>query len=158
MVRRLAARGASILAALVVAAAFSVVAAGSAEAAVSCSGTITWRAEYKYGGSVAGELVIYYNETNGGTNSACFYHRGAYYGVAKPTSVQIKMCRETSTNGTTKTCTAVKTSDSDDGSYKYYAGPRGVTGTRVNCVQAEGWMTIRSPETYIGGVSPRVGC
>lgn len=68
------------------------------------------------------------------------------------------MCREKSTDGRTKACDAVKTSSYDNGSYKYYAGPRGVTGTKDNCVQAEGWMTIRTPETYIGGVSPRVGC
>ncbi|MEU8833527.1 hypothetical protein [Streptomyces sp900116325] len=54
-----------------------------AQAATSCSGTVTSRESFSYPGEgVVGELIIYYNSSNGGTNSACFYHRGQSYGVA----------------------------------------------------------------------------
>lgn len=67
--------------------------ASPAQAATSCSGTITYDATVSRSGSVIGELVIYYNSSNGGTNSACFYHRGVSYGVAAPTDIQITVAR-----------------------------------------------------------------
>ncbi|MFF0382475.1 hypothetical protein [Streptomyces sp. NPDC004286] len=110
--------------------------ASPAEAATSCSGTVTYDATVSRSGSAIGELVIYYNSSNGGTNSACFYHRGVSYGVSATTSVQILRCSQTS--GTGKMCTPTANSLIDQGSYDIYAGPVGVTGTASHCVSALG--------------------
>ncbi|MCY9556061.1 hypothetical protein M5W98_31225, partial [Paenibacillus apiarius] len=61
----------SALTALETVAAGLTVGAPAAQAAGSCSGTITYSQVQTSG---LGELVIYYNSSNGGTNSACFYH------------------------------------------------------------------------------------
>ncbi len=110
--------------------------ASPAQAATSCSGTVTYSATVSRSGSAIGELVIYYNSSNGGTNSACFYHRGVSYGVSASTFIQILRCAQTS--GTGKLCTPTANSLPDRGSYAYYAGPVGVTGTANNCVSAVG--------------------
>ncbi|AOS62658.1 hypothetical protein [Actinoalloteichus hymeniacidonis] len=104
-------------------------------AAVSCSGHITYSRTHPSG---LGELVIYYNSSNGGTNSACFYHRGAAYGVPANTSVQIVRCTQTSGEG--QACTADQTSRRDTGNFSFYAGPVGVTGTAARCVAAAGYI------------------
>ncbi|RZT79543.1 hypothetical protein EV382_2757 [Micromonospora violae] len=57
---------------------------GPSQAAVSCSGTVSWSYQFPVNNPVI-EMVIYYNSTNGGTNSACLYHRGAAYGKAART-------------------------------------------------------------------------
>ncbi len=50
--------------------------AQAATTAISCSGTVTARYYASYPGvGVVGELIVYYNSANGGTNSACMYHR-----------------------------------------------------------------------------------
>jgi hypothetical protein len=113
-------------------------AASPAQAATSCSGTVTYSEPVSRAGSVIGELVIYYNSSNGGTNSACFYHRGAAYGEMSLTGVQIARCAQRSGEG--RTCTIAALSAPDEGDYKYYAGPVGVTGTANYCVAAKGWM------------------
>jgi hypothetical protein len=112
----------------------AVVSAAPASAAVSCSGTISYDDTI----SGVGELTIYYNSTNGGTNSACFYHQGAARGVAAPTYVQAYRCVETSGEG--QPCTIDRSSGPDLGNYAYYAGPRGVTGTADRCVAAVGYI------------------
>lgn len=119
--------------------------------AISCSGTITYSRTHSSG---LGELVIYYNSTNGGTNSACFYHRGAAYGVAAPTEVQIFRCRETSGEG--GACTPTVSPPPDRGNFEYYAGPVGVTGTANYCVAAYGEITWRGTTHWIR--SGRQGC
>ncbi|MGW7421234.1 hypothetical protein ACWGJB_14370 [Streptomyces sp. NPDC054813] len=121
--------------------------ASPAQAATSCSGTITYDATVSRSGSVIGELVIYYNSSNGGTNSACFYHRGVSYGVAASTDVQILRCSQTS--GTGKVCTPTQNSPVDSGSYSYQAGPVGVTGTANYCVAAVGGIWWGGTESYI---------
>ncbi|MDX3189991.1 hypothetical protein PV458_16415 [Streptomyces sp. MN03-5084-2B] len=126
------------------------VSAAPASAAVSCSGTIS------YDDSIAGigELTIYYNSTDGGTNSACFYHRGAAVGVAAPTYVRAYRCLESSGEG--QPCTIDRSSTADLGNYAYYAGPRGVTGTASRCVAAVGYIDWNGYRYQIS--SGRQGC
>ncbi|MFF7978317.1 hypothetical protein ACFZDK_04180 [Streptomyces sp. NPDC007901] len=121
--------------------------ASPAQAATSCSGTITYDGTVSRSGSVIGELVIYYNSSNGGTNSACFYHRGVSYGVAASTSVQILRCSQTS--GTGDACHIAATSPVDQGSYSYQAGPVGVTGTANYCVSAIGDVWWGGKDYYV---------
>lgn len=132
----------------------SVFAAAPASAAVSCSGTISYDQAINRGGSAIGELTIYYNTSNGGTNSACFYHRGASNGVAAPTYVRAFRCTQQSGEG--QPCTIAASSSPDSGNYKQYAGPRGVTGTANYCVAAEGYIIWAGTEYYLS--SGRQGC
>ncbi|MEU8259591.1 hypothetical protein AB0C02_03060 [Micromonospora sp. NPDC048999] len=106
------------------------------QAAISCSGTITYRKALPASNPVM-ELVIYYNSTNGGTNSACVNHLGATYGKTAHTWVQLVRCYETVKNGT---CTGAASSKVDDNDYSYYAGPVGLTGTANSCVGADGGL------------------
>jgi hypothetical protein len=128
-----------LLAGLTMLSGAGLVAAGPAQAAVSCSGTVTYSETISRGGSAIGELVIYYNSSNGGTNSACFYHRGVSYGVGTLTGVQIVRCTQRSGEG--RTCDIDVITTPDEGGYSYYAGPVGVTGTANYCVAARGWLT-----------------
>ncbi|MET7525366.1 hypothetical protein ACFYSJ_33745 [Streptomyces sp. NPDC005248] len=122
-----------------------------AQAATSCSGTVTSRESFSYPGEgVVGELTIYYNSSNGGTNSACFYHRGQSYGVAVNTYVSIFRCSQTSGEG--QTCKNVTGGNTDSGKYASYAGPVGVTGTANYCVGAIGWLEWHG--TTIGAHTP----
>lgn len=134
--------------------AFLVVTGAPSQAAVACSGTVAWTYEYPVSNPVA-ELTIYYNSTNGGTNSACMYHRGSAYGVATRTSVKISRCAETSGENTLP-CTVTASSTTDNGNYAYYAGPRGVTGTANNCVWAYGEIEWGGTTYWIN--SGRQGC
>src|SRR3954451_19750285 len=113
--------------------------APTASAATSCSGTITYDHTYNVGGSPVAELTIYYNTTNGGTNSACFYHQGAYYGKAEPTAVQIYRCTQ-HTAAPGSPCTIAVASRVDSGNFADYAGPVGVTGTANYCVAVQASM------------------
>jgi len=124
------------LASLITLAGATVLLAAPAQAATSCSGTVTYSDTVSRSGSVIGELVIYYNTSNGGTNSACFYHRGVSYGVSAYTSIQILRCSQSS--GIGQICTPTQNSVPDSGNYAYYAGPVGVTGTANYCVSAIG--------------------
>ena len=133
---------------------FTVLTAPAASAAVSCSGTIIYDRTIYSGANPVAELTIYYNSTNGGTNSACVYHRGAYYGVARHTAVQIHRCAERSPGSG---CTFTASSPTDSGNYAYQAGPVGVTGTANYCVYAEGEMALNSTTTVYFG-SARQGC
>ncbi|WP_247686170.1 hypothetical protein [Micromonospora sp. C31] len=108
----------STLMALVTVASVMVIGAPAAQAAGSCSGTIIYSQVQSSG---LGELVIYYNSSNGGTNSACFYHRGAAYGRSAPTFVQIYRCAERSGEGAH--CTRSGSADTDSGDFSYHAGP-----------------------------------
>ncbi|MPY61469.1 hypothetical protein [Streptomyces spongiae] len=120
----------------------NLIASTPAQAATSCSGTVTHSQTFRGSdGSIIGELTIYYNSSNGGTNSACFYHRGASYGVAANTYVLIMRCSQRSGEG--RTCTSTAQSSPQDGDFSYYAGPVGVTGTANYCVAAIGWITWR---------------
>ncbi len=119
--------------------------------AVSCSGTITYSRTHPSG---LGELVIYYNSSNGGTNSACFYHRGAAYGHAAYTYVEIIRCTQRSGEG--QACTPATNPDTDGGSFEYYAGPVGVTGTANYCVGAAGYIDWRGTRYIL--TSGRQGC
>ncbi|MGW6647448.1 hypothetical protein [Streptomyces iakyrus] len=121
-----------------------------AQAATSCSGTVTHSQPIKIPGrsTVVGELTIYYNSSNGGTNSACFYHRGPSYGVAAKTYVAIYRCAQTSGEG--QTCRNTTAGDIDEGKYSYQAGPVGVTGTANYCVGAQGWIEWEHPASDTG--------
>ncbi|MFF7865364.1 hypothetical protein ACFZCT_02715 [Streptomyces qaidamensis] len=123
-----------------------------AQAATSCSGTVTHSQPIKIPGrsTVVGELTIYYNSSNGGTNSACFYHRGPSYGVAAETYVAIYRCAQTSGEG--QMCRNTTAGDIDDGKYAYQAGPVGVTGTANYCVGAQGWIEWEHPAPDAGKV------
>lgn len=124
--------------------------------AISCSGTITANYPVSYpGDGVVGNLTVYYNSTNGGTNSACFHHVGKSYGVASLTFIQIHKCAETSGEG--RSCT-LRAADTDHGKYAYHAGPVGVTGTANNCVMVEGYMYYRGVGLRPSGVGSTVGC
>ncbi|WP_206306989.1 hypothetical protein [Streptomyces sp. F001] len=121
-----------------------------AQAATSCSGTVTHRQPIRIPGrdTIIGELTIYYNSSNGGTNSACFYHRGPSYGVAAHTEVMIMRCAQKSGEG--QGCTSTTAPDSDSGNFAYHAGPVGVTGTANYCVAAIGWITWEHPNPDVG--------
>ncbi|MEV8065037.1 MULTISPECIES: hypothetical protein [unclassified Streptomyces] len=121
--------------------------ASPAQAATSCSGTVTYDGTVSRSGSVIGELVIYYNSSNGGTNSACFYHRGVSYGVSAKTEVQIYRCSQKSGKG--DACYIAAVSPLDSGSYAYNAGPVGVTGTANYCVSAIGSVVWSGKEYYV---------
>ncbi|MFJ8581815.1 hypothetical protein [Micromonospora sp. NPDC093277] len=129
-----------------------VIAEAPSQAAVSCSGSVTYSKAVPASNPVA-ELIIYYNSTNGGTNSACLYRRGAAYGQPGWTEVQIVRCRETSKGGA---CTRTAESGVDGNIYSYYAGPRGVTGTVNNCVSA--WGEVQWNGTRYPVASGPVGC
>jgi hypothetical protein len=133
------ARVAGVLTVLTVALVTTVVNAGTATAAVSCSGHVSYSRTFSLGpNNPIAELVIYYNSADGGTNSACFYHRGASYGVQTLTNVRIWRCWESSGPG--QSCTRDGAYYDDTGQYAYYAGPVGVTGTANRCVAAEGYI------------------
>lgn len=135
---------------------FNLLAAAPAQAATSCSGTIThWqRFVYNPTGAVVGELIIYYNSSNGGTNSACFYHRGPSYGVYAQTDIVLYRCAQRSGEG--QTCDTVAF-DRDGGNYAYQAGPVGVTGTANYCVGAMGWIYWKGTPVGVFGPVTR-GC
>ncbi|WP_208870766.1 hypothetical protein [Streptomyces aquilus] len=145
-------RALAILTAVAALLSINLFAAGPAQAATSCSGTITHsQPVYIIGRStVIGELVIYYNSSNGGTNSACLYHRGASYGVYAGTEVTIYRCSQRSGEG--QGCDAT-ISDTDFGHYAYHAGPVGVTGTANYCVAATGWIVWEHPNPDVGKVT-----
>lgn len=129
--------------------------AQAATTAISCSGTVTARYYASYPGvGVVGELIVYYNSANGGTNSACMYHRGPAYGVASDTAVNISKCSETSGEG--RGCTRIGY-DQDRGNFSSYAGPAGVTGTANNCVAVTGWVGYRGV-LISAGRGTTVGC
>ncbi|MFC3451549.1 hypothetical protein [Amycolatopsis speibonae] len=147
----------SVLRRVVVAASGLVMFLGLAQApaqastqAVSCSGTNIFSKTV----DGLGELVIYYNSGNGGTNSACFYHRGAAYGKSSYTYVVISRCKETGSEG--QPCTPTVTSSPDDGDFAYKAGPVGVTGTGNYCVSARGYLNWGGK--YHAVESGRQGC
>lgn len=119
--------------------------------AKSCSGTITDSFTHPSG---LGELTIFYNSSNGGTNSACFYHRGAAYGKAARTSVSIVRCTQTS--GENQACTPATSPDTETGTFSYYAGPVGVTGTARYCVAASGYIDWNGVRYSLS--SGRQGC
>ena len=119
--------------------------------AKSCSGTITDSFTHPSG---LGELTIFYNSSNGGTNSACFYHRGAAYGKSAYTSVSIVRCTQTS--GENQACTPATSADTDSGNFAYYAGPVGVTGTANYCVAASGFIDWKGVRYSLS--SGRQGC
>lgn len=128
----------------------------AATTAISCSGSVTARYYATYPGvGVVGELIVYYNSTNGGTNSACLYHRGPTSGVAGETTVWIRKCSQTSGEG--KRCAQIGF-DEDSGNYSFYAGPVGVTGTANNCVAANGWVEYRGVLVPVSGGDVTVGC
>jgi hypothetical protein len=52
-----------------------IAAAPEAAASTSCSGTITWASSLKK--EPRAQLIIYYNSSNGGTNSARMRHAGS---------------------------------------------------------------------------------
>ena len=130
--------------------------APQAAAATSCSGTITYDHTYNVNGNPVAELTIYYNSTNGGTNSACLYHRGAYYGKAEPTAIQIYRCtQQASAPGSP--CTIAVASRVDSSNYAYYAGPVGVTGTANYCVAVQASMGLTGGGELQVGTGTR-GC
>jgi hypothetical protein len=130
-----------------------IAAAPEASATASCSGRITWASSLKK--EPRAQLVIYYNSSNGGTNSACMRHAGSTYGKAMHTEVEISRC-EPGYDESDNYCFTDKTSRTDKGNFKYYAGPVGVTGTKSRCVTA--WGTMEKGNTFIRIDSDAEGC
>lgn len=92
----------------------------------------------KAGGTKIAELDLYYNSSTGYN---CVYTRsvGSSYGKTKFMRVAISVCSETKSGSQ---CHALKGSQyyaSDEGNYKYYAGPVGVNG-RGHCINAYGYV------------------
>ncbi|MFL6162395.1 MAG: hypothetical protein ACJ74U_09205 [Jatrophihabitantaceae bacterium] len=131
--------------------------APAADAAISCSGTIAYDHTYFRDGNPVAEITIYYNSTNGGTNSACLYHRGAYYGKTESTSVGIARCTQHSAPPGS-TCSVTANPPPDDGFYAYYAGPVGVTGAANYCVEAYGNMWLGPDTPSLGFNTGTRGC
>ncbi|MFD0785243.1 hypothetical protein ACFQZ8_15155 [Micromonospora azadirachtae] len=144
-------RAFAVLLALVTGVSLMTVSAPAAQAAGSCSGTITYSGVQSSG---LGELVIYYNSSNGGTNSACFYHRGAAYGRSAPTFVQIYRCALPKNEGAH--CTPSGARPTDSGDFSYYAGPVAVTGVANYCVEAAGYIGWAGERHWI--YSRQQGC
>ena len=141
----------SMLLALVAMASVMTVSTPAAQAAGSCSGTIIYSQVQSSG---LGELVIYYSSANGGTNSACFYHRGAAYGRAAETMVQIYRCERPNNEGAH--CTPDGARDTDSGNFSYQAGPVGVTGVASRCVEARAYIVWNGEPKWI--FSRQQGC
>ncbi|MEO6703189.1 MAG: hypothetical protein ABI140_04100 [Jatrophihabitantaceae bacterium] len=154
--RRLTRIAASTTVAVSAMAGLAVLTAPAALAATSCSGTITYDHTYNVGGNPVAELTIYYNSTNGGTNSACLYHRGAYYGKSEPTAIQIYRCTQQAT-APGSPCTIAVASRVDSNNYAYYAGPVGVTGTANYCVAVQASMGLTGGGELQVGTGTR-GC
>jgi len=99
----------------------------------SCSGNLISRKTAIVGGTVVGELVVYYSSSDG-YNCARFNHLGPSYGVTRYTNVQLLKCSTTSPGSGCGTPLAYP---ADPGQYAYYAGPVRVYAPR-NCVVAVG--------------------
>ena len=140
----------------------------SAQTAGSCSGHLTFRQAVYLGNTanpthpptMIGELRVYYSPGAGGTNTACFYHRGPAVGVSSRTSVTIEKCRESVGNGKSP-CTKLTTmTDPDVGtikSYSKFAGPVRVIGTNRHCVYASGYLFYQG-KPYRVQPTGRFGC
>jgi hypothetical protein len=146
-----------ILVAALLALPIAVAASAPAQAATagSCSGTIVsgGRVQLKTSsGTTVGEIIVYYQSSNGGTNTACLYHRGPAYNVYRQTMIQLGECIK-------RDCTYAFDGGfymRDEGNYKKYAGPVQRTTTNGNCVVAEGSIVWGGHE--IARSTGRVGC
>lgn len=103
----------------------------AADGAGQCGGTLIDRSVVRYDGAAIGELVVYYNASNG-NNCARFNHLGAAYGVERRTVVQLYRCAERSPADCTPTVLA-----QEDEAVSFYAGPVRVYSP-ANCVSARG--------------------
>ncbi|MCP3058115.1 hypothetical protein LXT21_04930 [Myxococcus sp. K38C18041901] len=128
-----------------------VVPVSSAQAA-DCGGNLIFRKAAFAGGTVVGELVVYYNPSNG-NNCARFNRLGPAYGVMTYTEVQLTKC---STVNPGSGCGAALAIIVDADQYAYYAGPVRVNSPR-NCVTAEGRINWNGNQHIVstGGV---IGC
>ena len=118
-----------------------------------CGGNLIFRKTAKVDGTAIGELVVYYNSSNG-NNCARFNHLGPAYGVSRYTSVWLDKCSTTNPgNG----CAPVLIwGIPDDGPFSYHAGPVRVHSPQ-NCVRAEGRIHWDGSDRVVstGGV---IGC
>lgn len=111
-----------------------------AQTAGSCTGSVTFRQTVNGPGGTIGELIVYYKSDNGGTNTACMYHRGRSAGVASTTEAHIESCREQSGEGQPGCTILSSMTDNGPARYSSYAGPVSVVGVANRCVYASGFV------------------
>jgi hypothetical protein len=117
-----------------------------------CGGDLIYRSKAFYNGAAVGELVVYYNASNG-NNCARFNHLGAAYGVTAHTYVALFKCSTTNPgNG----CGSALDGQSDEGNFAYYAGPVRVQAPH-NCVQAVGYVHWQGADRY-ADTNGVIGC
>lgn len=121
--------------------------AGPAAAESRCSGTMVESLAIKKSSTVIGYLNLYWDGTY---NCAETQSAGSTWGDSKKMGVIIKSCPLS--NKGSYGCNSIA-SDSDGGTYRYYAGPVRVNGVN-RCVQAHGDITLGG---YVYLVSTRVG-
>jgi hypothetical protein len=117
-----------------------------------CGGNLIFRKAAIAGGTVVGELVVYYNPSNG-NNCARFNHLGPAYGVTTYTEVKLVKC---STVNPGSGCGTALVINIDPDQYAYHAGPIRVYSPQ-NCVTAEGRIHWNGADRIVstGGV---IGC
>lgn len=125
---------------------------GTPALAEDCGGNLIFRKAAIVGGTVVGELVVYYNSSNG-NNCARFNHLGPSYGVTKYTDVQLKKCSTTSPGSG---CGTVLDIDYNFGQFAYHAGPVRVYAPR-NCVTASGLIAWNGSD-HIVSTNGVIGC
>jgi hypothetical protein len=123
--------------------------AAQAQTAGSCTGSVTFSQKVNGPGGTIGELIVYYKSDNGGTNTACMYHRGRSVGVPSITEAHIESCREQSGEGQAGCTILSQMTDNGPNPYASYAGPVSVIGVANRCVYASGFV-------YYQGVPYRV--
>jgi hypothetical protein len=68
----------------------------------------------------------------------------------------VSIIRCTQTSGEGQACTAATPADTETGTFSYYAGPVGVTGTARYCVAAAGYIDWNGTRYSLS--SGRQGC
>jgi len=120
--------------------------------AEDCGGNLIFRKAAIVNGTVVGELVVYYNSSNG-NNCARFNHLGPSYGVTRYTDVLLKKCSTTNPgNG----CGTVLDIGYNSGQFAYYAGPVRVYSPR-NCVTASGLIAWNGSD-HVVSTNGVIGC
>ncbi|WP_030269543.1 hypothetical protein [Streptomyces sp. NRRL B-24484] len=110
----------------------------SAASTYGCSGNLVDSYDLKTDngtGTKYGELYLYYSSANGGTNCAAAVDTHFGSGVTKYQSVFIWRCVAGTKAG--EFCDYDK-SDSNDGTFAWYAGPAKITGTANRCIMVYG--------------------
>lgn len=86
-----------------------------------------------------GQLVMYHDPVNNGTDSACFFRLGPAKGVSTHTYVQIRLCNEKSGPGLVCTTKGIIDRDGPK-NYSQYAGRVNVSPSEEVCSSAYGYV------------------